>query len=480
MNDLIQKLRVLEQASGELDPSENIRNTYLEKVRNYTNGFLNQISEANAYSDARVDLKDLRIGGETKTLDHALEIYQREVAGKGINPASGGHLGYIPGGGIYLSALGDYIADISNEFAGMSFASPGAVSIENEVIDWLKNIFKFPKTAVGNLCSGGSIANMIALTSARDYKMIKGEMIPKSVIYLSSQAHHSVHKALRIIGLEDVILRNVPLDTFSKMESDELEKQIESDLIDGLNPFMVIAAAGTTDTGAIDPLKKFGEICKTRDLWFHVDAAYGGFFILVNDKEAAFDGIEMADSLIVDPHKGLFLPYGVGAVLIKHKEAVMHSHQYVASYMQDAVKDEFAVNPADVSPELTKHFRGLRIWLPLQIHGIEPFIACLEEKLLLTRYFREKLMELGFELGPEPDLSVSYFWYPAKDENEFNQSLMDLIHKDGRVFLSSTLIDGRFVIRMGILAFRTKMATIDRAVEMIGDALKGLNSESDR
>jgi len=186
----------------------------------------------------------------------------------------------------------------------------------------------------------------------------------------------------------------------------------------------------------------------------------------------------MADSLVVDPHKGLFLPYGLGAVLVKDKQAVYHSHVVRANYMQDAVAEETPVNPADVSPELTKHFRSLRLWLPLQLHGIEPFVACLEEKLLLTQYFREELIKIGFKVGPEPDLSVSYFWYPTNDDNEnaFNEKLIKELHKDGEVFLSSTKINGKFVIRMAILSFRTKLQTIDKAIAMIERALQKINS----
>jgi glutamate/tyrosine decarboxylase-like PLP-dependent enzyme len=141
--------------------------------------------------------------------------------------------------------------------------------------------------------------------------------------------------------------------------------------------------------------------------------------------------------------------------------------------MQDAVAEEVLVNPADVSPELTKHFRSLRLWLPLQLHGVEPFVACLEEKLLLTHYFREELVKIGFKVGPEPDLSVSYFWYPLEhgDENAFNEKLLKELHKDGEIFFSSTLINGKFVIRMAILSFRTKLETIDRAVVMLEKVL---------
>ena len=336
----------------------------------------------------------------------------------------------------------------------------------------MKSIFGFPESSVGNLTSGGSIATLIAFTAARDRHKIKSDKISKSVIYLTKQVHHCANKALRIIGLEDIIIRYIELDKNSRLNPEKLQTQIHTDKSEGLNPFLVVGSAGTTDTGAVDPLTEIGNIAKGNDVWFHVDAAYGGFFILTKEKKHLFDGIEMADSLIIDPHKGMFLPFGIGAVLVKDKEAVFHSNYYVASYMQDAIQEDVPTNPADVSPELTKHFGGLRMWLPLRLHGIEPFIACLQEKLLLTQYFRNKLAENGFEVGPTPDLSVSYFWYQSKEieTDAFNEKLMDEIHKDGRVFLSSTKIDGRFVIRIAILSFRTKLKHIDLAIEMINAA----------
>ena len=333
-------------------------------------------------------------------------------------------------------------------------------------------MFGFPKEAVGNLTSGGSVANLIALTAARDKHQIKNEKVTQSVIYLSPQIHHCIHKAIRIIGLEDVQIRLLELDGYSRIDAKKLKETIAKDSAEGLNPFMVIASAGTTDTGAVDPLEQIGHIAQENNLWYHIDGAYGGFFVLSETKKHLFKGIELADSLVIDPHKGLFLPYGLGAVLVKDKEAVFHSHHYTANYMQDAVGGA-QINPADVSPELTKHFRGLRMWLPLNLHGIEPFVACLDEKLLLTTYFREKLTAIGFKVGPEPDLSVSYFWYPESrvDQNDFNEKLMELIHKDGSVFLSSTKIEGKYVIRIAILSFRTKIVTVDKAIKMIEKCL---------
>ncbi len=473
MTDLIQKLNFLEEKSAALEPQNGDRKEYLEAIQNYTNRFIDSIDEIPTFSKTLANADNLAIRDGKKGIEEILDLYTKEVVNRGLVASSGGHIGYIPGGGIYLSAIADFLADITNEYAGMYFGSPGAVTIENELINWMKGIFRFPDSAVGNLTSGGSIANLIALTAARDKHKIKNALIEKSVVYLSPQVHHCIHKALRIIGLEDIIIRNLELDDFSRIDADKLNTQIEKDKTEGLNPFVLIASAGTTDTGAIDPLDKLGDIAEANNLWYHVDGAYGGFFILTERAGDQFIGIEKADSLVVDPHKGLFLPYGLGAVLVKDKEALFHSHHYTANYMQDANDTSLPLNPADVSPELTKHFRGLRLWLPLQIHGIEPFVACLEEKLYLTDYFREELSKRGFNLGPSPDLSVSYFWYPTSktNQNDFNAKLMELIHEDGQIFLSSTQLDGNQVIRMAILSFRTKKHTIDTCLEMIDRCL---------
>lgn len=472
MKKLIDKILALENISKELEPTKKERDLLNQEVQSYANTFIETLKTKPAFNEGKVNTAKLEMCAEKQSLATLLASYTSEVADQGIKPASGGHLGYIPGGGIYTAALADFLAAFTNEYAGMYFGSPGAVTIENELLDWMKGVFGFPKEAIGNLTSGGSIANLIALTAARDKHQIKNEKITKSVIYMSPQVHHCIHKAIRIIGMEDVQVRLLKLDTSSKIDSKTLSEAIEQDLQDGLHPFMIIASAGTTDTGAIDPLEKIGNIAKQHNLWYHIDGAYGGFFILCDEKKELFKGIEMADSLVIDPHKSLFIPYGLGAVLIKDKKAVFHSHHYTANYMQDAIMD-MQINPADVSPELTKHFRGLRLWLPLQLHGLEPFVACLDEKLLLTTYFRNQLEEIGFKLGPEPDLSVSYFWYPVEgvDENTFNEKLMEFMHQDGSVFLSSTRIEDKFVIRMAILSFRTKLTTIDKAVVMIKKCL---------
>jgi len=470
--ELLNKLKELNRISSKLELSSTERKEVFESISGYTERFISTLDSSRAFSQKPAGR--LAVTGDRMPLAEILDIYQKEVAENGINAASGKHLGYIPGGGIFAGAIADFIAAVTNPFAGVYYASPGAASIENEVVNWLKSVFSFPAGSVGCLSSGGSVSTLIAFTAARDKHRVKNEAVRKSVVYLGEQVHHSTQKALRIIGLEDVLIRYVPLDDQHRMRADVLATQIEKDCNRGLNPFLVVATAGTTDTGAVDPLNDIADIAEQSRLWFHVDAAYGGFYILTS-RNQLFNGIERADSLITDPHKGLFLPYGVGAVLIKDKASALQSNYYEANYMQDAAAEELILSPANLSPELTRHFRGLRVWLPLLLHGIEPFKSCLEEKLLLTKYFRIRLAELGFNMGPEPHLSVSYFWYPfEQDTDQKNRQLMDAIHHDGEVFLSSSVINNRFAIRVAINSFRTKKETVDRSIEMIERCVKDI------
>ena len=248
--------------------------------------------------------------------------------------------------------------------------------------------------------------------------------------------HHCLDKAIRIAGLSECILRHLPLDPGYRIIPDKLGELVAADKNAGLNPFLVIGSAGTTDVGAIDPLDAIADICEQQGPWFHIDGAYGAFFMLVAEEREKLKGIERSDSLVVDPHKGLFLPYGTGAILVKDGAKLAESHHYQANYMQDASPGEDELSPADVSPELTKHFRGMRLWLPLKLHGVAPFRACLEEKLLLSRYFHREVAKIrGIETGPEPDLCITYFRYVTQkgDANRFNEELIDRIRSDGRI-----------------------------------------------
>jgi glutamate/tyrosine decarboxylase-like PLP-dependent enzyme len=420
------------------------------------------------------------IENEPTAIETVIGEVEEWIDKPGLNPASGGHLGYIPGGGVFPTALGDFMAAINNNYSGVFYGGPGAVRLENSLSRWVCDMIGYPKTAMGNLASGGSIATLIAVVTARDYKGINSTNVRKSVIYLTEQAHHCVQKAIRIGGLGEAQLRYIPLMDDYRMDVSALHKAVAEDKANGLNPFLVLAAAGATDTGIVDPLDEIADVAEEFDLWYHIDGAYGGFFILVDEMKPLFKGIERSDSFVTDPHKGLFLSYGLGMVVIKNTEAMYNSHQYKpseANYMQDAVDLVEEYSPADLSPELTKHFRGLRMYMPLKLYGVNVFKAALEEKIYLTRYFYEKISELGFETGGYPMLSVMMYRYVPKgysleQTNDLNKKLVEIVKKDGQVFISSTKLNGIFWLRMAVLSFRTHKHHMDITLELLESGIK--------
>jgi len=478
-----EKLLQLENIARNLEPSALDREAVREKVIDYSEQFLDNVENINAFniSDTKgVGLLDSPISETGIGIDEALSLIKENVDTPGLNPASGGHVAYIPGGGIYFSALGDYLADVFNRYAGVFYASPGAVRMENMLIRWMNDLVGYGAEAAGNLTTSGSLANMIAIVTARDAKGIKSAEVPGSVIYLSRQTHHSVDKAIRVAGLGECVIRYIQLDEKYRMIPAELERQIAEDRDAGLNPFLVVASAGTTDVGAIDPLSEIGDIAKQNGLWYHIDAAYGGFFILTDEGKQKLAGIETSDSVIIDPHKGLFLPYGLGIVLVKNRADLLRSYSFDAHYMQDAFAAPDELSPAELSPELTKHFRGLRLWLPLKLHGVAPFRACLEEKLLLAKYFYRQVQELGFESKLEPELSVvTYRWVPKNgDANAFNKALLNAVVADGRVFISSTMLNDEYTLRFACLAFRTHLKTVDTLLDVLKENVKILEAKA--
>lgn len=472
-----------------LEPDATLRREWIRQVGDFVDSFIAGLDEAKTF---RTEPPPARTHfdphGPPRALNELLNDYRRSVLETGLNPASGGHLGYIPGGGILPSGLGDFLAAVTNQFAGIFFAGPGAVRMEHDLIRWMCRLVGYPKGSLGNMASGGSVANLVAFVTARDARGIKAQDVPRAVIYLTSQVHHCVHKAIRIGGMAEAIVRYVDLDANFRMRADLLRNMVAEDQRAGLRPFLVVGTAGTTDTGAVDPLAEIAALARQYDMWFHVDAAYGGFFLLSTLRgpegrplRDRFQGIELSDSVAIDPHKGLFLSYGLGAVLIKDVRSLHHSHFYRATYLQDASSaiDEF--NPADLSPELTKHFRGLRMWLPLQLFGLEPFVAALDEKILLCRYFYEQVQTLGFAVGPYPELSVCiYRFIPAdEDANAFNLRLVDAVHRDGGVFISSTTIDGTVWLRLAVLCFRSHLSQIDYLLQLLARETKGVAHHAD-
>ncbi|MCB0664772.1 MAG: aminotransferase class V-fold PLP-dependent enzyme [Saprospiraceae bacterium] len=469
------ELEYLESVSRRLDMPADDRIASLQSIIGYGEEFLKEIDDIPVYQESPESLETLQgcdFEDDGKSLDQLLAILRQAVDSTGINPAAAGHLGYVPGGGVFPSALGDYLAAVTNRYAGIYYANPGAVILENLCVQWMAKIIGYPEQHAGNLSSGGSIATLTALTAARDWHEIKPENVRNQVIYLTTQTHHCVLKALRIAALDYSHVRMVEMNTAYQMDPEDLNRKIEIDKRAGLNPFLIVASAGSTDLGIIDPLDEIASIAKREGCWFHIDAAYGGFFVLTDELSGLLSALAKSDSVVLDPHKGLFLSYGTGAVLIKNRAAAIKSHYYRANYMQDAEGDFEVLNPADISPELTKHFRGLRMWLSLQLLGIKPYKAALTEKLLLARYFHSEVQKIGFKVGPDPTLSVCLFRISGNNpesENQQNRALMNAILKTGKIFLSSTTLDGTFWLRICVMVFRTHKRNIDELLKILRD-----------
>ncbi|CAN5717994.1 aminotransferase class I/II-fold pyridoxal phosphate-dependent enzyme [soil metagenome] len=473
--DMIRQLRRLERAARPLEPGAGRRKRLRTAVVASAERFLRSIDTIHAFEelgDSSSRLLERPISEHGVPIEDVVRMWEHDVVQPGANPASGAYLAYIPGGAIYHSALGDYLAAVTNKYSGIFFTGPGPVRMENVLIRWAADLVGYPATAGGNTASGGSIANLIAITAARDAHGLRGADYATAVAYITTQTHHCIEKALRIAGLAEVQLRRVDIDERYRMRADALAHCIAGDRAQGLRPWLIAATAGSTDTGAVDPLADIADIASREKCWFHVDAAYGGFFLMTDHGRRLLAGIERSDSVVLDPHKSLFLPWGSGMVLARDVRTLAASNSYSGHYMQDALRDAGDISPADVSPELTRHFRAVRMWLPLLLLGTRPFAAALDEKLLLARYFHQRIQAAGFEVGPQPDLSVVTFRLAPRgtdphEADRLNRAIVDGVRRDGRVFLSSTILDGRYTLRLAALSFRTHRRAIDLAVRIL-------------
>ncbi len=421
---------------------------------------------------------------EATGLDELLDQLFSQCLKKAYNTASPGYLAYIPGGGIVQSAMADLIAGSINRYTGVWTTAPLLVTLEMNVLRWFIEMMGLPQTARGVLLSGGSISNTTALATARHEKL--GDRSDNGVLYLTDQSHHSMGKAAALTGFRRDQVRIVPSDNHRRVDVVALRSVVEEDLREGRRPFFVGAAAGTTNTGAVDPLTELVSLGEEYDLWIHADAAYGGFFMLTETGRAALRGIERADSITLDPHKGLFVPYGTGALLVRDGAALRRAHTVHADYMPALQTEDTGLLHQDFcehGPELSRSFRGLRVWLPMKLHGVGAFRDCLQEKLDLARYASDELAKMdGMNVCHPPVLSLLAFrleksGFDQAATNQMNHRLLDGVLDRGRVWLTGTMIEGSFVLRICVLSFRTHRDRIDECLDALRDVSRELLSE---
>lgn len=402
----------------------------------------------------------------------------RRVVPRSFNTASPGYLAYIPGGGILHSAVADLVTSAVNRYVGVWVAAPGLAQLESNVLRWFGEIVGYAgaPTPGGLLTTGGSMANLIAIVTARENTV--GEDFGKAVIYVSDQAHHSITKAARFAGFRRDQVSVVPSDDRFRMDVAVLAERIEADARAGKTPCMIVANAGTTNTGAIDDLVRIAELATSRNLWLHVDAAYGGFFALTERGKRAMPALERADSITLDPHKSLFLPYGTGALVVRSAEKLRRAHALQASYLPPMQTDDDFTDFCDLGPELSRGFRGLRVWLPIKMHGAGVFRDALDEKLDLAASACDAIRAMPhIEIVAEPELSLFAFrigdtvGVTGAALDALNRRVLKKVNARQRVFLTGTIVRGTFVLRVCVLSFRTHADRMEMFLEDLRNAL---------
>jgi aromatic-L-amino-acid/L-tryptophan decarboxylase len=391
-----------------------------------------------------------------------------------ILPFTGQHdhprfFGYTPSCPTWPGVLGDFLASGANVFAGTWLQSAGPSTVELIVIDWFRQWLGYGGGASGILLPGGSLANLTAVACARETQA--GGRGENAVVYVTSQCHSSVTRAFRVLGFKPEQVRSVSVDERLRMRPDALAAAIETDVKAGRQPFLVTATAGATNTGAVDPLAGIAAVCSERDVWLHVDAAYGGFAMLTDRGREWLAGIDQADSVTLDPHKWLYQPYECGCLIVRDGPLLSQAFHVMPDYLQDTAVGGVEVNFADRGIQLTRAARGLKLWLSLQYFGVDAFREAIDRSLDLALMAQEQI-EASDELellSPATLGVVCFRRRPAgvDDEPELEALNADLIRRlaeSGEGLISSTRVDGRYAMRICVLNHRSRPADVERTL----------------
>lgn len=380
---------------------------------------------------------------------------------------------FVPGPSNYISAMADGLASGFNIFSGGWQASPAAAEIEIVAMNWLLKIFGFPQKKGGGIfTSGGSMANLTALATARNIKC--GDDFSKAVIYLSDQAHSSNIKAIRVLGFRKEQIRIIPTDSEFKFSLNKLKNAIAKDRLEGLHPFCLIATAGTTNTGTVDPLSEIAKICKKEAIWFHIDGAYGGFAILSEAGKQLLKGIEKADSLTVDPHKWFYQPYEIGCLLVKNHKWLRGTFTEKPEYLRDIEGNTSEINFYDHGIELTRRFRALKFYMSVKTFGMGEFRRAISYNIKLaeaTEAFLRK--SANWEVISPATLAVINFRYnpigsqrSEKGLDALNQHISKNVVGSKQALLVTTVLNGQVVLRMCLINPRTTLDDVKETIAL--------------
>lgn len=369
---------------------------------------------------------------------------------------------FVPGPSNFVGAMADALAAGLNPFLGTWFAGSGPAEIELVTLEWLRDLCGLPEEAGGLMVSGGSMANLTALCAARHARLeSRGEDPACAVIYLSDQTHSSVERALRVLGFRSDQIRKLATDDELRLPAALLRQAVAADRAAGRLPFCVVANAGTTNTGAVDPLPELADLCRDESLWFHADGAYGAAARLCERGRQALAGLERVDSLSLDPHKWLFQPIEIGCVLLRDRRLLHDAFTIHPEYLQDVHRDREAVNFCDYGVQLTRGFRALKLWMTVQVFGMDAIRRAVDRGFDLAERAEAILRESpAWELTTPARMGIVSFRYVApgrtgEELDAIQQGIVDGLRSSGFAIATSTRLRGRTALRLCTINPRT-------------------------
>jgi aromatic-L-amino-acid/L-tryptophan decarboxylase len=472
---------------GELEAfQEDLRKTSDIVIRLYSGLDKARITPARGRTEI-ASLFDEPLPEEPQSMQAILSEVENNIFANSTLYLSPRFLGYINSGGNQASILGELLASALNQICALSHFSPAASEVERRVIRWIAEFIGYPSYASGCLLSGGSAGNMVGLAVARRQKaqfdaaalgMREG---PPLTVYVSNEGHASIEKSMVLLGMGRNQLRKIAIRDDFTIDFGALEKQVREDRRNGCRPICVIGNAGTTNTGAVDPLDALARFCRDHDLWFHVDAAYGGPAACTKVAGTLFRGLDQADSVVVNPHKWLYVPAEAGCILVRNRQALKLTFQVAADYLREekAAEPDGPIDFKDYSPQLHRNFRALKVWMTFKAYGAMKLRSAIESNIEVMRYLADQIDQSQdfVRLAPVP-LSVVCFQYRTLNSaihtdqkflDDLNSRLLDALEKDGRVFLSGTTIQGKRVLRACSVNHRLRREHADFLLDVIRD-----------
>lgn len=391
-----------------------------------------------------------------------LEQLERDILPNTMHVNHPRFFAYVPGPSNFVGAMADALISGYNVFAGTWIGGSGPAAVELTVLEWLREACGLPRSAGGLFVSGGTMANLTALAVARHVKL--GDRLEDATVYFSDQAHSSLEKALRVIGLPSANLRKLPSDADFRLPADELARSIHQDRAAGKRPFCVIASAGTTNTGAVDPLRELSGLCREQDLWLHVDGAYGAAAVIAPRGQALLDGLDLADSLSLDPHKWLFQPFETGCVLVRDLTHLRDTFRILPEYLKDTHQHSAEFNFTDYGLQLTRSFRALKLWMSIKVFGLAAFRAAIERGFAQAEFVEARLRKMpGWEIVTPAQMGIVCFRYIRANDAAHLQ-LVQTILEDGFALITSTVLRQRTVLRTCTINPRTTEADIEETL----------------